>query len=134
MREPTREEVEAWAEHLLANPGVLERPDVAQIARMVAFRARMAALRHRNAQRVARETLRVLIGSPAAEITATQILAARRLHLDGDRRQEWAILATSKSTWMRRRRRFGLVPWPPGYWHPDTPSVTPAANRTVARV
>lgn len=113
--EPSPEEVEAWAGYLLAHPDVLEQPNIAGIARLVAFRARAEAIRRRNALRVARSTLRSILGEPAAEITAPQILAARRLHLDGDRRPEWAILATSRSTYIRRRRAFGLVPWPPTY-------------------
>jgi hypothetical protein len=112
-REPTREEVEAWAKYLLAHPDVLEHPQVGRIAEMVTFRARVNARRQRNAQHVARSTLRLIFGSPSAEITREQIVAARRLHLAGDPRSEWAILATSRSTLVRRRRRYGLVPWPP---------------------
>lgn len=119
-REPTREEVDAWAEYLLAHPDALEGPNVAGLASMVAFRARVNARRRRNALRVARSTLRLILAEPDAEITADHILAARRLHLEGDRRSEWAILATSKSTYVRRRRRFGLVPWPPEYAQIDT--------------
>jgi hypothetical protein len=87
---------------------------------MIAFTARANAIRQRNALRVARSTLRLILADPTAELTSEQILAARRLHLDGDPRREWAIAATSKSTFMRRRRRFGLVPWPPQYREIDT--------------
>lgn len=120
MREPTNEEVEAWAAYLLAHPDVLEQPNVGRIAQMVAFTARANAIRQRNAELVARSTLRQILSNPTVELTPDQILAARRLHLDGDPRREWAIVSASKSTFMRRRRRFGLVPWPPAYREIDT--------------
>lgn len=120
-REPTREEVEAWAAFIEEHPGILDNAQAAaHVARLVAFRARSEALRRRRTLRLARETLRhALTGSD--ELTADRILAARRAHLDGDRRPEHVIAATSLTTYKRRRRQYGLVPWPDGYEWPSGP-------------
>lgn len=114
MREPTREEVEAWAAFLLEHPEVLSQPEAPAIARLIAFRARADALRKRQALRIARETLRAVLSGDDA-LTADRVLAARRAHLDGDHRPEWDIALTSRSTYLRRRRQFGLIPWPRDY-------------------
>lgn len=117
MREPTIEEIEAWAAFLERFPDVLERPEAPAIAQLVAFKARSDARHRRSLLSVARRTLRVALSEPSDDLTAERILAARRLRLDGDRRAEWVIAATSRSTYLRRRRQFGLVPWPSEYVH-----------------
>lgn len=115
MREPTIEEIEAWAAFLERYPDVLERPEAPAIAQLVAFKARSDARYRRSLLSVARDTLRASLAAPSDDLTPERILAARRLRLGGDRRPEWAIAATSRSTYLRKRRRYGLVPWPSGY-------------------
>lgn len=114
MREPTVEEVEAWAAFIERHPGLLDRPEAPEVARLVAFKARSDARQRRHVLGIARQSLRAAL-SEGADLTAERVLAARARHIEGDRRPEWSIASTSRSTFFRRRRRYGLVPWPPEY-------------------